>query len=141
MYAAQAPVVEYISLAPAVYAAPALVAPAPGFAYQVTADADAEVETFNAYVGWCKDQVQDDGHQQYTLHLHPSWSTSRRLQLYLYAAPAQVVEYLAPAPLAYAAPVAAETVGFGSFPVEPIILDDDSCCFLRTTRSNSNDWR
>ena len=44
-----------------------------------------------------------------------------------------------PVSLAYAAPVAAETVGFGSFPVEPIILDDDSCCFLRTTRSHSND--
>ena len=37
----------------------------------------------------------------------------------LYAASAQDVEYLMPAPLAYAAPVAAETVGFGSFPVEP----------------------
>ena len=51
MYAAQAPVVEYIAPAPAVYAAPAPVAPAPGSAHQVTADADAEVETFNAYVG------------------------------------------------------------------------------------------
>ena len=31
-----------------------------------------------------------------------------------YAAPALEVKYLAPVPLAYAAPVAAETVGFGS---------------------------
>ena len=57
----------------------------------------------------------------------------------LYAALVQVVEYLTPAPLAYAAPVAAATIGFGSFPVEPIVLDDDSCCFLRTTCSLSND--
>ena len=40
-----------------------------------------------------------------------------------YAAPALEVKYLAPASLAYAAPVAAETVGFGSFPVEPDDLD------------------
>ena len=46
-----------------------------------------------------------------------------------YAAPALEVKYLAPVPLACAALVAAETVGFGSFPVEPIVLDDDSCCF------------
>ena len=38
-----------------------------GFAHQVTADADAEVEAFNAYAEWCKDQAQDDGHQQETL--------------------------------------------------------------------------
>ena len=38
-----------------------------GFAHQVTSDADAEVEAFNAYAGWCKDQAQDDGHQQETL--------------------------------------------------------------------------
>ena len=38
-----------------------------GFAHQVTADADAEVEAFNAYAEWCEDQAQDDGHQQETL--------------------------------------------------------------------------
>ena len=68
------------------------------------ADADVEVETFSVYVGWCKDQVQDDVHQQCTLHLYLSWSTSRRLQLYF-------------------------------------VLDDDSCCFLRTTCLLSNDRR
>ena len=57
------------------------------------------------------------------LHLHMSWSTPRRLQLYFHAAPALEVKYLAPVPLAYAAPVAAETVGFSSFPVEPDDLD------------------
>ena len=36
-----------------------------GFAHQVTAD--AEVEAFNAYAKWCKNQAQDDGHQQETL--------------------------------------------------------------------------
>ena len=35
-----------------------------GFAHQVTADADDKVEAFNAYAEWCKDQAQDDGHQQ-----------------------------------------------------------------------------
>ena len=39
-----------------------------------------------------------------------------------YAAPAQVVEYVAPAPVAYAAPVATSTVGFGSLPVEPTVF-------------------
>merc|ERR1719414_2422993 len=34
---------------------------------KVTADAAAEVEAFNAYAEWCKDQAQDDGHQQETL--------------------------------------------------------------------------
>ena len=38
-----------------------------GFAHQVTADAGAEVEAFNAYVVWCKDQTHDDGRQQETL--------------------------------------------------------------------------
>ena len=38
-----------------------------GFAHPVTADGDAEVEAFNAYAEWCKDQAQDDGHQQETL--------------------------------------------------------------------------
>ena len=47
-----------------------------------------------------------------------------------YAAPALEVKYLAPVPLAHAAPVAAETVGFGSFPVEPIVLDDDFLLLL-----------
>ena len=51
-HAAPAPIVEYIASAPAVYAALAPVAPVPGFAHQVTADADAEVETFNAYAEW-----------------------------------------------------------------------------------------
>ena len=51
-YAAPAPIVEYIAPATAVYAAPAPVAPAPGFAHQVTADADADIETFNAYAEW-----------------------------------------------------------------------------------------
>ena len=37
------------------------------FAHQVTSDADAEVEAFNAYAEWCKDQAQDDGHHQETL--------------------------------------------------------------------------
>ena len=27
-------------------------------------NADAEVEAFTAYAEWCKDQAQDDGHQQ-----------------------------------------------------------------------------
>ena len=31
------------------------------------ADACAEVKAFNAYAEWCKDQAQDDGHQQETL--------------------------------------------------------------------------
>merc|ERR1712135_174521 len=39
-----------------------------------------------------------------------------------YAAPAQVVEYVAPASVAYAAPVATATVGFGSLPVEPTVF-------------------
>ena len=34
---------------------------------KVTADAAAEVEAFNAYAEWCKDQAQDDGHQLETL--------------------------------------------------------------------------
>ena len=38
-----------------------------GFAHQVTADAGAEVEAFNAYAEWFKDQALDDGHQQETL--------------------------------------------------------------------------
>ena len=38
-----------------------------GFAHQVTADVGAEVEAFNAFAEWCKDQAQDDGHQQKTL--------------------------------------------------------------------------
>ena len=33
----------------------------------MTAGADAEVEAFNAYAEWCKNQAQDDGHQQETL--------------------------------------------------------------------------
>ena len=53
-----------------------------GFAHKVTTNADDDVEAFNAYAEWCKDQVHDDGHQQYTLHLHLSWSTPRWLQLY-----------------------------------------------------------
>ena len=38
-----------------------------GFAHHVTTDAGAEVKAFNAYAEWCKDQAQDDGHQQETL--------------------------------------------------------------------------
>ena len=38
------------------------------------------------------------------------------------AVPAQVVEYLAPPPVAYTAPVVTTTVGFGSLPVEPIVF-------------------
>ena len=38
-----------------------------GLLHQVTADAGAEVEAFNAYAEWCEDQAQDDGHQQETL--------------------------------------------------------------------------
>ena len=38
-----------------------------GFAHQVTADAGAEVEAFNAYAEGCEDQAQDDGQQQETL--------------------------------------------------------------------------
>ena len=39
-----------------------------GFAHhQVTADAGAEVKAFDAYAEWCKDQAQDDDHQQETL--------------------------------------------------------------------------
>ena len=38
-----------------------------GFAHQVTADADDEVEAFNTRAECCKDQAQDDGHQQETL--------------------------------------------------------------------------
>ena len=34
---------------------------------KVTADAAAEVQAFNAYAEWCKEQAQDDGHQQETL--------------------------------------------------------------------------
>ena len=41
-----------------------------GFAHQVTADSDAEDEAFNAYAEWCKDQAQDDGHQQETLNVN-----------------------------------------------------------------------
>ena len=33
----------------------------------MTADADAEVDVFNACGEWCKDQAQDDGHQRETL--------------------------------------------------------------------------
>ena len=76
-------------------------------------------------------------HQQYTPHLHLSWSTSRQFQLYLNAAPALVVEYLEPSLVACAAPVAAATVGFGSLFVEPIVLDDDA--FVKATCSLSND--
>ena len=43
-------------------------------------------------------------------------------ELFFYAAPAQVVEYLAPPPVAHTAPVATATVGFGSLPVEPIVF-------------------
>ena len=39
-----------------------------GFAHQVTADAGAEVKGFNAYVKWCSDQAQVDGHQQETIN-------------------------------------------------------------------------
>ena len=35
--------------------------------HQVTADAGAEVEAFNAYAARCKDQTHDDGRQQDTL--------------------------------------------------------------------------
>ena len=52
-----------------------------GFAHQLTADKIVEFEAFNAYAEWCKGQAHDDGHQQ-EIHLHLSWSTSRRLQLY-----------------------------------------------------------
>ena len=38
-----------------------------GFAYQVTVGTGAEVEAFNAYAKWCKDQAQVDGHQQENL--------------------------------------------------------------------------
>ena len=86
----------------------------------MTADVGAEVEAFNAYAEWCKGQAYDDGHQQKTLYLHLPWSTSRRLQLYF--TPRQHRKYLAPASVAYAAPVATATVGFGSLPVEPIVF-------------------
>ena len=52
-----------------------------GFAHQVTADAGAEFEAFNAYAEWCKGQAHDDGHQQEIL-AHLSWSALHRLQLY-----------------------------------------------------------
>ena len=41
-----------------------------GFAHQLTPDADAQDEAFNAYAEWCKDQAQDDGHQQETLNVN-----------------------------------------------------------------------
>jgi len=34
---------------------------------KVTGDAAAELEAFNAYAEWCKEQAQDDGHQHETL--------------------------------------------------------------------------
>ena len=113
----------------------------------MTADAYDEFEVFNAYAEWCKGQAHDDGHQQEILVPTPAVYAAPApvveciapAPAVFYAVPAQVVEYLVPVLLAYAAPVAAATVGFGSFPVEPIVLDDDSCCFLRTTCSLSND--
>ena len=101
-----------------------------GFAHQVTADAGAEVKAFNACGEWCKGQAHDDGHQQEILAPTPAaYAAPAPVVEYIapapavfYAAPAQVVEYLAPAPLTYAAPVAAAAVGFGSFLVEPIVF-------------------
>ena len=58
----------------------------------------------------------------------------------LHAASAQDVEYLMPAPLAYAAPVAAETVGFGSFPVEQTVLPmnwEAELCVKRDVKNTS----
>ena len=96
----------------------------------MTADADDEVEAFNAYAEWCKDQAHDDGHQQEILASTSAvYAASAPVVEYIapapavfYAAPAQVVEYLAPPPVAYTAPVATATVGFGSLPVEPIVF-------------------
>ena len=36
--------------------------------HQASADAGAEVKAFNAYVKWCSDQAQVDGHQQETIN-------------------------------------------------------------------------
>ena len=80
-----------------------------GFAHQVTADENDGFEAFKAYAERCKGQA----HVEYI-------ATAPDV---FYAAPALEVKYLAPVPLAYAAPVAAETVGFSSFPVEPDDLD------------------
>ena len=94
-----------------------------GFAHQLTADANVEFEAFNAYAEWCSDQAQVDGHQQETIKASTSVvEYIAPAPAVFYAAPAQVVEYLAPAPLAYAAPVAAATVGFGSLLVEPTVF-------------------
>ena len=96
----------------------------------MTADADDEIEAFNAHAERCKDQAHDDGHQQEFLAPAPAvYAAPAPVVEYIalapavsYAAPAQVVEYLAPAPVAYAAPVATATVGFGSLPVEPTVF-------------------
>ena len=52
------------------------------------------------------------------LHMHLSWGTSRQHIQCLRRA-TQVLEYLAPAPLTYAAHFATTTSGFGSLPVVP----------------------
>ena len=99
-------------------------------AHQATADANVEFEAFNACAEWCRGQAHDDGHQQEILAPAPAvYAAPAPVVEYIapapaifYAAPAQVVEYLVPAPVTYAAPVAIATVGFGSLPVEPIVF-------------------
>ena len=54
------------------------------------------------------------------LHMHLSWGTSRQHIQCLRRA-TQVLEYLAPAPLTYAAPFATATGGLNSLPVEPTV--------------------
>ena len=112
----------------------------------MTADAGAVVKAFNTYAKWCSDQAQVDGYQQELLAPAPAAPTPAVYAapapvveyIVFCAAPAQVVEYLAPVPLAYAAPVVSATVGFASLPVKPIVSDDDSCRFLRTTCSRQH---
>ena len=106
LYAVQALVVEYISPAPAVLCA----APAPIDEYITPATA--------VYVAFA--------------HVVEYTTTAPDV---FYATPALEVKYLAPVPLSYAAPVAAETVGFGSSTVEPDALDAKIKFFVAETLS------
>ena len=90
----------------------------------MTADANDVFEAFNAYAEWCKGQAHDDGHQQEILarctcacrgvHRAGSSCTLRRASTGSGILDANAFNY--------AAPVAAATVGFGSLPVEPIVV-------------------
>ena len=98
-----------------------------GFAHQVTANAGAEVEAFPANAEWFKARRM----MMATSSIHCT-CTCRGVHLagsrYISRHTSTGSGILGASAFACAVPVAATTVGFGSFSVEPIVLNDDSGC-------------